>query len=92
MKIYSPSFGVRDNHSNTESQITSAAVDTICLYSNSKPNATELLQGIARRVEERLSVPKVGFVSKPNAAVAGDTETYDWLAERYRFALLASGD
>ncbi|PRZ43593.1 hypothetical protein CLV47_102283 [Antricoccus suffuscus] len=92
MKIYNPTYGVRDATGHLAVHASSALTDTICLYSNSKPNASNLLNGIAAGAVAALGVPEVGFVSKPNAAVAGETETYDWLAERYRFALLASGD
>ena len=92
MKIYNPNYGIRENTGRAVAATNSAGVDTICLFSNSKPNATELLNGMAGAITAEFDVPEIGFVSKPNAAVAGKSETYDWLAERYRFAILASGD
>lgn len=93
MRIYNPTYGVVPDAQDAPAEVSrTAPAGSIGLYSNSKPNASELLRQIAKNVERELGTPEAGFVSKPNAAVAGDAETYDWLAERYRFVLLASGD
>ncbi|MCV2488301.1 NAD(P)/FAD-dependent oxidoreductase [Geodermatophilus sp. YIM 151500] len=64
----------------------------VALFSNSKPNATELLQGLGARLQEHWALPELGFASKPNASVAADKDTIDWLSERFKMVLVAVGD
>jgi thioredoxin reductase (NADPH) len=93
MRIVNPTFGRPElvDDSLAHFRVT-PGTETICVFSNSKPNATDLLKGMAQRIEEAAEVPEIGFISKPNAAVAGEEETFDWLAERYQMAVLATGD
>ncbi|SNR55704.1 thioredoxin reductase (NADPH) [Blastococcus mobilis] len=64
----------------------------VALFSNSKPNATELLQGMGERLKEHWQLADLGFASKPNASTAADKDTIDWLAQCYRMVLVAVGD
>lgn len=93
MRIVNPTFGRPElvDDSLAHFRVT-PGTETICVFSNSKPNATDLLKGMAQRIEEAAEVREIGFISKPNAAVAGEEETFDWLAERYQMAVLATGD
>jgi thioredoxin reductase (NADPH) len=64
----------------------------VALFSNSKPNATELLRGVGERLQAHWDLPEIGFASKPNASKAADKDTIDWLAERFKMVLVAVGD
>jgi hypothetical protein len=64
----------------------------MCVFSNSKPGAKELLTTVSRRLEKEHGVQPIGFASKPNAAVAAETTMIDYLAEQYRLVILAVGD
>jgi thioredoxin reductase (NADPH) len=66
--------------------------DALCLLSNSKPGATELLRGVAARLEAERGFADIGFASKPQAAHPTAEETLDHLAARYRMAIVAIGD
>ena len=93
MRIVNPTFGRPERVDDALAHFSvTAGTEMICVFSNSKPNATDLLKGMAQRIEKAAGDPEIGFVSKPNAAVAGEGETFDWLAERYQMAVLATGD
>jgi hypothetical protein len=64
----------------------------LCLFSNSKPGATDLLQGVADRLVAERGFGEVGFASKPSAASGAQTDVLDHLAEQYRMAVVAIGD
>ena len=66
--------------------------DPMCLFSNSKPNADELLRGIGARLGAALGRGDISFESKENAAMPADPDQLDWLARQYRVVLLAAGD
>ena len=93
MRIVDPTYGVRPEDEGAAPAAASAADWTqVALFSNSKPNATELLQGMGERLREHWGLTEVGFASKPNASVAADKDTIDWLAERFKMVLVAVGD
>lgn len=69
-----------------------AAAAGLCLFSNSKPGANELLAGVARRLEAERGLRDIGFAAKANAAAAADAATLDHLAAQYRAAVVAIGD
>lgn len=91
MRIVDPTFGVPDEEGPVG--VTRSATATgLCLFSNSKPGADELLAGIARRLEAERGLRDIGHVAKPNAAAAADPATLDHLAAQYRTAVVAIGD
>jgi thioredoxin reductase (NADPH) len=66
--------------------------DPICMFTNSKPNATELLDGVRANLSEHLYRTDIGFAAKQNSARPASVELLDWLAQQYRIAVLAIGD
>jgi hypothetical protein len=92
MRIVDPTYGVPAEADAVPVAGGDARPGALCLFSNSKPGAGELLAGIARRLEDERGMRDIGFASKPNAAVGADAVTIDHLAARYRMAVVAIGD
>lgn len=93
MRIINPSFG---QASATAESVTSGPVDwrrdPIILFSNSKPNAKELLEGLRAKLGTIRSLEGIDFVYKESASKPAPTAIVDDVAKRYRAALLALGD
>ncbi len=93
MRIVNPSFGYAPLASEA---LKSGAVDwtkdPILLFSNSKPNAKELLEGLKAKLATVRSAEGIDFVWKPSASRPASPEQIDGAARRYRAALLALGD
>ena len=93
MRIVNPSFG----HAPVGAEaLRSGAVDwksdPILLFSNSKPNAKELLEGLKAKLSAVRSADGIDFIWKPSASRPATAEQIDGAARRYRAALLALGD
>lgn len=91
MRIVDPTFGVPADQDAVAVERAAAAAG-LCLFSNSKPGANELLDGVGRRLAAERGVSDIGFAAKPNAAAAAETATLDHLAAQYRTAVVAIGD
>ncbi len=93
MRIVNPTYGVSAAGGEAKA---GAAVDwmkdPIALFSNSKPNARELMDGLKAKLAEIRPVDNVGFVSKPSASQPAPAATMDEVVQKYRAALLALGD
>jgi len=92
MRIVDPSYGIRVQEQVSAVVRQNVAAQALCLFSNSKPGATELLTGIARRLEAERGIEGIGFASKPAASLPAAGEIIDHLAEQYRMAIVAVGD
>lgn len=93
MRIVNPSFG----HSPASAEtLKPGAVDwkrdPILLFSNSKPNAKELLEGLKGKLAGVRSAEGIDFIWKPSASQPASADQIDGSARRYRAALLALGD
>lgn len=91
MRVVDPTYGLPAREDRVVIEHAAAAAG-LCLFSNSKPGANELLAGIGRRLEAERGLRGIGFASKANAAAAADTATLDHLAAQYRAAVVAIGD
>ncbi len=93
MRIVNPSFGLMPPEAE---QISTRPVDwvhdPIVLFSNSKPNARELLEGVRDKLGEIRNVDDVGFVYKDSASQPAPAAIIDQVSGKYRVALLALGD
>ena len=93
LRIVDPTYGVEPAGATTETQAGGTADwSEVALFSNSKPNATELLRGVGDRLQEHWELAEIGFASKPNASAAADKDLIDWLAQRFKMVLVAVGD
>ncbi|MQA88298.1 MAG: hypothetical protein GEV03_27685 [Streptosporangiales bacterium] len=93
MRIVNPTFGHPEHVAETSaSRPLDWRYDPMCVFSNSKPNANELLHGVRTRLEEVFGRDDVAYEAKQSAAVPADPDMIDWLAEQYRLAVLAIGD
>ena len=93
LRIVDPTFGVLPDGTDVAVEAGGTADWTeVALFSNSKPNATELLRGVGERLQAHWELPELGFASKPNASAAADKDTIDWLSQRYKMVVVAVGD
>ena len=93
MQIVNPSFGQMTGGGE---QIACAPVDwakdPVVLFSNSKPNARELLEGVRDRMGEFRNIDNIDYVYKDSASQPAPTALIDEVANKYRVALLAIAD
>lgn len=92
MRIVDPTYGTPADEEAAAVAGDTAPAGTLCLFSNSKPGATDLLQGVADRLCTERGVADIGVASKPNAASGASADVLDHLAVRYRMAIVAIGD
>lgn len=92
MRIVDPTHGTPADEEAAAVAGDAAPAGTLCLFSNSKPGATDLLRGVADRLVAEHGFGDVGFASKPNAAAGAQTDVLDHLAAQYRMAIVAIGD
>lgn len=93
MQVINPTFGKpASEHGKAAARPLDWRHDPICMFSNSKPNANELLQGVSSRLRRVLGRKDIAFESKKNSAMPASPELLDWLARQYRLAVLAVGD
>ncbi len=93
MRIVNPSFGhpaAADGQS--ETRAVDWRQDPIVLFSNSKPNARELLAGVRERMGAFRSIDNVDFIAKDSAAQPAPSEMIANVASKYRAAILALAD
>ena len=93
MQIVNPVFG--RSASGGESLSNSAvdwSRDTIALFSNSKPNARELLDGIRDHFGASRSTDNIDFVYKDSASQPAPDDVISHVAANYKAAVLAIAD
>lgn len=93
LRIVDPTYGVPPESDDGEAAVQSTATWTdVALFTNSKPNATELLRGLGERLQAHWALPELGFAAKDSASVAADPDQIDWLSQRFKMVLVAVGD
>jgi hypothetical protein len=93
MRVVNPTFGQSAAGGEAiEARPVDWRKDPIVLFSNSKPNARELLEGVRDRLGGLRPAESVGFVYKASASQPAPNALYDEIAEKYRGALLAIAD
>lgn len=93
MRIVNPTFGV---NAAVEEELAGRPLDwmkdPIALFSNSKPNARELMDGLKAKLSTVRPVDNIDFIYKPSASQPATAAMIDEVAQKYRAALLALGD
>ncbi|MGE0699132.1 MAG: hypothetical protein AB7O57_08555 [Hyphomicrobiaceae bacterium] len=93
MRIVNPTFGhVPAGAETLKSGAVDWRTDPILLFSNSKPNARELLEGLKAKLGSVRTTDGIDFVWKPSASQPASPDQIDSAAKRYKAALLALGD
>ncbi|MEM7747732.1 MAG: hypothetical protein AAF346_05735 [Pseudomonadota bacterium] len=93
MRIVNPTYGVDNSSSETlAAQPLNWMQDPIALFSNSKPNARELMDGLKAKLAQDRPVDNIDFIYKPSASQPAAPEIIDQVVQKYRAALLALGD
>ena len=93
MRIVNPAFGLAQGSSETlSSGQVDWKTDPIALFSNSKPNAKELLEGLKAKLATVRKVDNVEMIYKDSASRPAPAEMIQQAGHKYRAALLALGD
>ena len=93
MRIVNPSYGTNDVIGEVAAdKPLDWMQDPIVLFSNSKPNARELMDGIKTKLAAVRPVDNIDFIYKPSASQPATAALIDEVAQKYRAALLALGD
>jgi len=95
MRIVDPTYGTAPRAVTEPApgpRAIAPATTGLCGFSNSKPGAHDLIEGVLSRLRDRHPIGGTGFASKPNASVAARSEVLDHVAEQYRMAVVAIGD
>jgi thioredoxin reductase (NADPH) len=94
LRIVDPTYGVlpEDDAGPLEATGSRATWTDVALFTNSKPNATELLRGLGARLQAHWQLPELGFAAKDSASVPADPDQIDWLSQRFKMVLVAVGD
>jgi hypothetical protein len=93
MRIINPSFGL----AGTSAERSNAGAvdwrrDGIALFSNSKPNAKDLLEGLRDKLAGMRPAEGIDFYYKDTASRPAPAATIENIAQKHRAALLALGD
>lgn len=94
LRIVDPTYGIppADDAGPRQATASTATWRDVALFTNSKPNATELLRGLGERLQAHWGLPELGFAAKESASVPAGKDQIDWLAERFKMVLVAVGD
>jgi len=93
MRIVNPTFGLAAASGETVAlKPVNWKADAIALFSNSKPNARELLDGIRQKLGAFRPIDNIKFEAKNSASQPAPKDLIEKVAANYRGALLAIAD
>ncbi|MFN4088280.1 MAG: hypothetical protein ACK4QW_04455 [Alphaproteobacteria bacterium] len=93
MRIVNPSFGLAPaGAEQIEVRPVDWRRDPIALFTNSKPNAQELLEGVRTRLGGVRPLDGIEFVHKDSASQPAPAAVIERISQNYRVALLALAD
>lgn len=93
MRIVNPSFGLTPaGAEQTATEAVNWNEDAIVLFSNHKPNARELLEGVRTKLGALRRIDNVDFIHKNSASQPAPPDMIAAVARKYRGAVLALGD
>ncbi|MFT5447146.1 MAG: hypothetical protein ACI9DC_002321 [Gammaproteobacteria bacterium] len=93
MLIINPAFGL--DHGGGEQRAREAIdwqQDPIALFSNAKPNARELLEGVRERLGSFRRIDNIDYVAKESVSQPAPPALLEHVAQNYRAALMAIAD
>ena len=95
MRIVNPTFGISAEATPAGPSVAAPidwANDPIILFSNNKPNAKELLEGVRAKLSGIRRIDNIDYINKNSASQPAPPEMIEAVARKYRIALLALGD
>lgn len=93
MRIVNPTFGLDSAAGETVAlKPVNWKTDAIALFTNSKPNARELLDGIRSKLGAFRPIDNITFEAKNSASQPAPKDLVEKVAANYRGALLAIAD
>jgi hypothetical protein len=93
MQIVNPSFGrAAAGGERLAGEPVDWRKDAIALFSNSKPNARELLEGVRESLGRFRPTDNIEYVYKDSASQPAPADVIEHVAGNYRAALLAIAD
>lgn len=93
MRIVNPTFGIAASGGESVAvRPVDWRVDPIVLFSNAKPNARELLEGMRARLGAFRHVDNIDFMHKNSASQPAPAALLEQVAAKYKGALLALAD
>ncbi len=95
MRIVNPSFGVSQEATPSGPSVGTPidwTNDPIILFSNNKPNARELLEGVRDKLGALRRTDNIDYINKNSASQPAPPEMIEAVSRKYRIALLALGD
>ncbi|MEM7253053.1 MAG: hypothetical protein AAF493_16685 [Pseudomonadota bacterium] len=93
MQIINPTFGRSASGGESLNPATvNWQSDPIVLFSNSKPNAKELLEGVRDQLGTVRAVNNIDYVYKNSASQPAPGDMIEDVATKYRAAILAIAD
>ena len=93
MRIVNPNFGIaRDEGPIAALAPVNWLTDPIVFFSNSKPNAKELMNGLKAKFATIRDVSNIDFTWKPSAGMAATSEMIENVVSKYKIAILGSAD
>ena len=96
MRIVNPTLAIEEDGKiqgrNVNKEATNWQSDSIAMISNSKPNARELLEGLAAQMSVYRSTDNIAYFAKDNSAKPATDALYDEVAAKYKGAVIALAD
>lgn len=93
MEIFDPTYAATDASSGASPlRPINFARDSIVMFSNSKPNAPELLDGIRSKLHSQYERSDIDFVKKDTASLPAPKPLIEQVASQYQIAIHALGD
>lgn len=93
MKIVNPGFRrITEKEFVAAGHASPSPRQSVCMFSNSKPNATALLNGIRQALVRDGSAEEIGQVNKLRASVGASKDELDQVSRHYGMAVVAIAD
>lgn len=95
MRICSPTFGLSVSSADQPDAVAKTVDwlrDRVVIFGNNKPNAKEILEGVAAGLTKIRDGSPIDYLFKNNASAAAPADQINEIAGKYKIALLALAD